>query len=542
MRFQFNNIFLKVALLSVIFCCSFYTQAHGNHNNNYNDVELAKEVFEKALILSPQIMDAAQNSATTPYIKVGSEKIYLNSHFWQLVSAWIRVYKTELQKECECNFTAEEVVQEAQRYKAEGVFLVGAKKMGEWSATGSYLTSKYGYVATILKVSAEVAETVLSVFVGGKGIHIICNAIDVMIFPFAKFEQSFMNQYSYGRNMGQSGLYSAFKTSWISFKIFRARKKVFFEINEMAQLTSDHQIHHIDSLGLKKGKRQAWIRKLENLRERLSNTDSKQIQRKIEKASAIKQKKFFGSRYKRFLLLFSRKYSSQYMVGKDANSIFKNRQSFPFLITEDILEPAFKVSNAQSTEIQTDEIKENLISEFLNKIDIKKDDKQTMKKDMHIFFKDIDTIFDTSISIKRRHVVAGNVGIYLGTFLDYYLKLSMEDFRKKQKITFFENLKIYSLRGKLSREVNSYVDFLLTVASSNNSDTISLYKYESMETLLLFLAYFHNMKSSSKQVSTFIKTFNTHLEEIKIMSLGRQKRAKLFSIKAPMCSKLVGLK
>ena len=232
---KIKNIFiLKYFLLICLMGTIFPTQAHVEHTS---DSSAMVSIFHQAVLSSPEMMEASQNLASTPYIKIGSDRIYLNSHFWNLVAAWLRVYKTELSQECECNFTVEEMIENVRDHKAEGAFSGIPKNLSNLSGQGTMLVQKYGYVAATIKVAAEVAETVLSLFVGGKGLHAFCNTIDLMIFPAARMIQSFFSKYRYGKNLSHSGMLLALKSSWISYKIHKARKRVFLEIQPLFEFS-----------------------------------------------------------------------------------------------------------------------------------------------------------------------------------------------------------------------------------------------------------------------------------------------------------------
>lgn len=554
---KFNSI-LYVFFIFVLAQTSWFSQAH-NHSHQISNPQLAIDLFDKASRLSPEIMNEITNSPATPYIKVGNQNIYLNSHFWRLVAAWLRIYKQELSKECDCQFTAQEIIEAAKDYQAGGIISKAlSKRTVSLSGQGVYLTAKYGYLVTTLKVAAEVAETLLSVFVGGKGLHILCNAIDVLIISSAKIAQSTFFKYRYSKNLSHSKLFLTLKNSWISFRISKARKRVFFEINNLAHLETE-KVQTIDSLGIKKERRTRWIKKIDHLLEEKLNSDenkylSSKRARQLEKATKVDYKKFFGKRYKRFLFLFSRKYSSEYMYSKEDNfnKIFKNTKGFPLLIQEGILNAAFEVpSNSKqlNQSYKTDEIKEGLIDEFIKSKNLNTQDSKHLKNSLRVVLQDIDKIFDTSISSLDRHITVATMEIYLNLFLDYYLMLATDSLQKRDNEARIKHkIKAYYLKGQFSREASKYIDFLSIVSSSKNTQKISFYKYESMEAFLLFISYFDKLKDISKEINSFTiedfnKEFDTYLKKIKVLSLGREKSTHLslipFRTPIPKCYTLV---
>ena len=188
---------------------------------------------------------------------------------------------------------------------------------------------------------------------------------------------------------------------------------------------------------------------------------------------------------------------------------------------------------------------------FLRDTEINPADPVSAKNSLILFLQDIDKIFDISVSSADRHLTASTIEVYLGIFLDYYLKTVINNIKNNNKLSFTQELKLYSLRGKFNRQVYHYVDFLSAVASSKNSKKMSLYKYETMETLLTFLSHFEKLKNLSEShhvdIPLFIKDFSNYLQKIQTLSLGIEKRSRFFSLvpfkkPIPSCQKLVRMK
>ena len=321
---------LKLVFLAA-FLASFNVSVAHSPSPLPEDGSLAIEIFHKALVLAPEIVNETQSQALVPYVKMGDKKIYLNSQFWLLVGAWLRVYKAELDKQCDCQFTPEEVLKKAQDYPARNLI---QEKVANFSKSQlqlfTFLSSQYGYIAAVLKLTAEVAETVLSFVVGGKGVHIVCNVIDVLIFPAARGIQKISRKYTYGNEFKNLGLWIAFKY-FFSKNISRATDRVFFEINQGLNL-KEEELLRLDQEGFKpflknKGNRLEWMsqfvkshqdigKSLSQIDEALKNTavsssekralmsKKKKLVKKLEKASQVNYKKFFGNKVQKIFVAY----------------------------------------------------------------------------------------------------------------------------------------------------------------------------------------------------------------------------------------------
>ena len=198
------------------------------------------------------------------------------------------------------------MIEEAKIYIPENRLLKTSfkkvKQAGEdLSHLGVHLAAKYGKTVAIVKLGSEIAETVVSVGLGFKGIHLICAPIDFIIIPLARRIQKYSRiLFSYGPQMSGSSLFFTARMAWISRRLNRRKKNVFFYIDSALEFNQERleQINNEGpkSLFKKKGHRLLWLerlkagtdplfREIKQLRslEAQSERDRDKIQRKITK-------------------------------------------------------------------------------------------------------------------------------------------------------------------------------------------------------------------------------------------------------------------
>jgi len=323
------------------------------------------------MLLSPEFINHSKSHSIVPFYKIGDHKIYLDDGFWNLTRAWLKSYIEEIEKHCSCNLNPDLMIQEAKNYLPQGFF---KKKFLNWgldiSYSATHLAAKYGYVAAVLKLSAEVAETLIFIMTAGVGAHILCGAVDVIIFPLVRKAQRYVRVFSYGGQISAGRMLSSAKMVWFSRQIKKSKKRVFFHI-EQALIFREQKLEKINREGPKsffhkEGHRWLWIKELkrktdplfeqirewelqlqnENLNLTEKNKVMKKIkrkQKKIENISKMNRKDFFGMRFKRFLFLKSRKGRAAYM---SANSLPDKAVSgnilWPLSLQENIIERALE--------------------------------------------------------------------------------------------------------------------------------------------------------------------------------------------------------
>ena len=308
-----NSIHILLALFFTFLCLPVVAF------QDLDNVNHIKEVYERAVALSPDVLEAAGESIAHPYLKVGKHYIPLNSGFYDVVRGWFRLYRNEINEYCSCNINEDELVQEAKDHIVRGFLYTKVGRhlahFTEYVVVEAYgLSAKYGKVALVLKVSAELAETVLSIFVGGKGVHILCNMIDAMILFIFRKSQIYMRVFSNSGIVNQNRMLMMFRLAYMNRLMRKAQRKVFFHLESTA--IDQAALVLVDGEGIKRNRRANWVDtvsekatpilnrikeidiQLEN--KNLSNRqrarlfrEREKLSRKIERLTQVSKKSFF---------------------------------------------------------------------------------------------------------------------------------------------------------------------------------------------------------------------------------------------------------
>ena len=578
MFFYMKSIFIWIFLLF-----SFQVYSHG-HKYSEKEIHTALSVFEKAILLSPELLKKTEKHTLVPFYKLNGQKIYLNDGFWNLTRAWLRIYIQEIEEYCPCDLNLDMMIEEAKDYFPESflkqkVFRTFNKTSREMSHQGVYLVAKYGHTAAILKFSAEVAETILSLTIGGKGIHVFCNIIDVLIFPLVRVAQKYTTAFSYGRQTKKNPLLFSLRMAWLSYRIRKSQKKVFFHIqqtlafreSELTQINAQgprsffhkkgHRLLWIESLKKKtdilfeqmeKWKTQLQIPSLSSQKKESIKKKIRKTSEKIERVSKLNRKDFFGRRYKRYLLLKSRKSHTTYMQGHHLpDKILGQGILWPLSFQENIMEPVLADSPLSQADFKlvTDEIRDGLIEEFLSrKTSIKgNSDFESRKKAIQFFLFDIEQIFDSKNSSDFRLMKVYSIEMALGSLFVYYLKMAGSILSQTHQMSLWEQMRLQWSFGHFFRLTHEFSDFLASVAITNKTDSIQFYKYESMEKLLAFFDYLYEVQTflANKEVmekEDIFKILNKQKDRLRSISLLKEKKTSFhlpFVEPSIQCKKLV---
>jgi len=561
-----------------------FSHGHGSHYHE-NEIHTALAVFEKAMLLSPELTESVKKNATIPFYQLGDHTVYLDGGFWDLTRAWIRIYIEELKKYCPCDLNPDLMIEEAKDYIPQGFFHQKIVKLKPWvhdiSGLGVHLTAQYGYIAAILKLSAEVAETILSFTVGGKGIHVLCNAIDIMIFPFVRSIQKYARVFSHGKTLNESSFLLPMRMAWFSRKIKKSQSRVFFHIQE-ALAFRQVELDKINSSGPKsvfhrRGHRLLWIeslkRKTDPLFEEIKNLESelnsenislkrknKIIQRieklkaKIQQVSRLNRKDFFGMRFKRYFLLRSRKGRKAYMQGNGlANRVAGRHILWPLSFQENILEKVLtekSIETSLEVDVDVDEIRDGLIEEFLSQKNIDKNSSgfEEHKKAVQSFITDIEIIFDVTKPYAVRLMKVYAIETTINGLFYHYFKITSSILAGKYQMSFSDKMKFQWAFGKFFNLSYRFSDFLAAIAMTKKTQIAQTYKYESMEKLFAFLHYLYEVQTLLKDQTgitkeEFFERLKMKDHQLRSISLDQKKTifgTLPFKSKSITCRKLVG--
>ena len=566
--------------------------SHSHSVSSSDNLLLVEQIFNKAVTLAPEVLSISEETKiSTPYFKAWGLRIPLNSGFRELMRGWLRLYKQSIEEYCPCPIPEEALLKQAEDNISKGFFSTKVRdpstRFGEGIALTLYgYSARYGKVAALMKASAEVVEHSLALFSLGKGVHIFCNVIDVMIFFILRKTQTFVRifngaNHSMNKNKG-SALLMAFRSSFLSWIIKGAKKKVFFHletatINPKGLAEADHE-------GLKKQRREAWVRSLstkvaplvaqieqiDRSLEQENHTDKEKIKllkkrgklyKKMEKITQVHYKNFFGKRYKRFAFLFSRKSSKTYLKGNSfADSLVGTSEFWPTAIQENILQQAlvvakkeglFPVQNHQSRALKTDGVRAGLAKEFVNKIN---QTANNARQAQHIHYverklMDIDNIFNADIPIRKRYFLVQEMEWELAGFFEHYLRMVYKKTVQQNQLKIKQRFRLRWQLQKFIYYVFAYADFLRMVSMVKDKSQLFLYKHKAMENYLIFYEY---LSSVSRMVSSSIKEqdketmLEANLQKIISFQIQREKRTAFswwswlpFYTPTPYCRNLI---
>ena len=565
MKTLFVSSFFKIFILCFL-CFSFKGHTHSssvdhnhspNPNTNQPKWDLIENLYEKAIVFSPELFTMAENTKTQAYLKKGKYFIPLESGFWDLVRGWIRLYRHELETYCPCDINEEELLQKAKDYVARGSF---SSKVGQPTSQFSEnifmqsmeFSSKYGKAAVLLKISAEVAEHTLSLFVGGKGVHIFCNVIDTMILFLFRKSQMYARTFHNSKTLNKNRLLMILRMAWLNHLMKKTQKQVFFAM-ESADIHLP-SLNIVNNEGLGKNKRAKWVsfvsQKIEPTLKQirhldaelatphLSDRDKKKLLKKrgklyekIKQVTKVSKKSFFGKRYKRFFFFRSGKNRKHYLKGSDFTDKITSGL-WPLSIQENILQRAFIQETTQppmqSSPLSTDEIRTGLAKEFVNNITLPKGMKNSKGHVQAVerILMDIENIFDPSLNTVKKYLLISTLETVLVGFFEHYLNQIYNQFNQKDLTVWKKG----RLKWKISRftyYVFMYTDFLRSVALVKDKNKTAFYKHSSMENLLLFMDYLNKLSVMVKENNTQVEIeakLSENIRRIQTFQVQKEKR------------------
>ena len=568
-------LFFKIFVF-LFFCFSLVapTYAHDHHDHHDSDIEMALIFFEKAYLLSPDLLP--NNSSLTPYYQYNKrEKLPLNQSFIALMRGWIHIFADEMEKNCEdCNIDREKILQEIINQKLEEarnsipknqLVQTSKNKVTHGTQQTMHYTAKHGMMVAGLIGIIEAFETVASFALGLKGIHLLCTPIQLLIIPSGRAIQRYgRTLFDYGFNLNHSSLLLTSKMAWTTRQLNRRSKNTFFYINQALEFNQE-ELERINAEGPQSlfrptGHRLLWLERLKkktdplfkeinrleqelkqtSLTQRQKNKIENQIQstqNKIAKLSKINRKEFFGNRFKRYLFLKSRKGRARYMDGQDLkffnfmHKILGGRNfSWPlapqFMIKQTLedTQEAYKkdtlLGNSSTPNYQqTDDVISGLVDEFLTQSS-KPNTTDHSREAVHFFISDFHNLFNTAQTHASRTMSAKALEVLLTQFFAHYLIMAEKKITNNS-MNFRTKMKIYYKIGKIQRFALQFTDFLTAVAFATDPNKVNFYKYESIEKFFAFLQYFDQIgQIIQKKLSTEETLTRIEKAQKKVMSLS----------------------
>lgn len=520
--------------------------AHDDHDHGHNhghdhdrpglhkqagseEEELRKymEILQATTSLAPKMLDPESPSSSLAWVMVGGQKVYFNSHFWELVRQVAALYHQELASDCHgCPMpTTQDIMGVARDYIAKGWWTDRASRLGNlvvdrYGRALIELGARYGLVAGVLKLVGELVEDALLVVFKMPGAHFLCDAITTVLTLVARRVQIGYRALSMDSPPDFSGLMSFLKINYIARKIHKAQKKVIFEslpfeinhdelekLNEWG-ITRKKFFIHLDHDNRKNFVQ--WLhskvapihRQLEE--KNLTERKRKRLQKSLNSYQSLKQKITEGHRYKRFLLLFSRKSHSRNLSGSTSLDKYLRGGHLWVLSTEvNVLDPSLiphrengrlssegqrlvKEFETNYESFQMEPIRYSLAKTFSEQIS------SSHVEQVDKILADIERIFDPSVSVSQKYLNLVSLEALIGGFIyKIFRKVNDRSWNKLLKddpstgfSRFKTKTKYWWKMGSLPKHIDPFFDFLRLVAvNSPNGDTYWL-KYQAMEYLL----------------------------------------------------------
>ena len=579
-----------------------YSHVHSSHSHSKDNLRIAEEIIAQAFALAPEVTEMAEGSLAQaytrtnaspyiPFITVGEKSIPINSNFWNLVRGWIRLYRHEIEHYCPCDINEEELIKEAKDHIAKGFLRLKVGEPLAHLAEHGTLTlygyaGRYGRAYATILATLEVAEHSISFLFGGKGIGFLCNFFQVTLFFLLRKAQIYTRALLNSNTLGENQLLTILRTAFLNRIMKNAERNVFFlletvDINEEALATVNEE-----GAG-KKNNRARWVhtvskkakdvlQQIDTLDTQLENEELSDAEReklfkkraklykKMEKITKVSTRKsFLGKRYKRWLLLLSRKGQKTYLKGTTyADTTTTDHWLRHLSIEEMVLERALTQEaekSSQKTEktssLKPDEIRTFLAKEFVEKM--KQQHPNTDEK-RHVLsvervLTDIENIFDPSLTMRERYLLTLLVETVLTGFFEHHLRLIYNRLAiPTADLNIWQRIKARAkLRGRLEPFIQYafiYSDFLRTVSLINNKVRINPYKYEAMGNLLIFFEHLNQLSQIARSNSTqeqIIAAMDQSLHRIKSAQAHREKstiRSWIpFRVPLPWCRNLVRL-
>ena len=588
-----------------------------DHGSTGESEELARNLYEKAVRLSPEIMETAISSIAHPHIKTGGKTIYLNSSpeilgpkalshplflktlfldsaFMELLTGYLKLYHKEEAAYCPCNTSPEELAQQAQDQIAASFTQSKLTKPSQAWLKGIVITGfdkleKYGKVAFVLQIVAEVAETILF-----KGNHLLCKANNALVLLIVRPAQAYTRVLGHSQTLNQSRLIKVSQRILRDFAMRGAHRRARFYL-ESARIEID-QLLTVNEEG-PGDKRLEWaqevskkvtplIDKIKILDRQLENPElsdrkikkllkkRKKLAEKISSLTELDKKIYRGNR--RYFWLRSSKgkpgylkgqsfpdetFSSNWlwMMGASENIVRRSffekiKEQAPHKTTQTFI-PYEAASHHEAVQIpflpvlKEDGIRKGLAEEFSEKLQLRgliSNGEEHIKYTERILG-DIEKIFDPSLSVVEKDILISFIKETLAEFFgEHYLNIVYNQLRDNEL-----QVKLRRLLSRFTYHVYDYIDFLSTVALIKNEQVLFSYKYESMEMLLKLLEYLieiPEIATTSGSKAEVLARLDANITKIQAFKPWQEKRTAfrfwgsgfpIFGSGLPLCQDLV---
>ncbi|MBX3020235.1 MAG: hypothetical protein KF799_01050 [Bdellovibrionales bacterium] len=536
---------LKFFLLTVLLV-HVPSWAHGHGDEDAAKATVAH--FARIVELEPSI--TAESSISVPYVKISGQRVYMNGPFWELVQGWVRLYYREMQHECDdcIDWSEERFTQAAtdvaaksfMELKVTGPALEGLEHISVGTAD---IGSQLGKTAAVAKITAEVAETVVSKFVGGGGVHLVCHVLDAIILFGTRHIQTATRAFTWAPAFDRSRLATAVKMGFVSQVIRRAQKKVSFVAGPVR--VDEEELAELDAEGpnrwwgaVKAGKRATWLKKLAAAG---------------ENPLRLSRPEFLGGRMKRYLFLKGRRRGhATYMKGSgEMDGSLNHSMVWILEVQESMIQRAFEpdgesprkaLSLADTSTPDYDEVRAGLAQEFAG------DPEQAEFFDR--LLRDVDVVFQPNIPSRIRYFHVAKLEALLAGFLYSRFSAALSEQGDIHGSSFggiIKQIKLHWRAGRFGSYLLEWADFLKLASLQNDPERLLKHKYESMEALMRVLRSFKRSgeiaaADAHHQLKEFEDVMAAEYQGLRTFTPWKEKRTAYswipFRNRAPQCSQM----
>lgn len=536
-----TKLFLAFALL-----LPAWAAAHG-HSDDDGPPEAALQHFARIAELAPDV--TAESSVSVPFVKISGQKVYMNGPFWELVQGWIRLYYRDIQHECDAcvEISEDEFTRQAQDYAARNFLQAKvahpAMEGVEHIAVGTAdIGSQLGKTAAVAKITAEVAETVVSKFVGGGGVHLVCHILDAIILFGTRHIQTATRAFTWAHTFDRTSTRTWLRMGFVSSVVRRAQKKVRFATGPVS--IDQEELHELDEEGpnrwwgwVKDGKRAKWMNKLAA----------------ADKPLKLSQREFLGGRMKRYLWLKGRKrgHSTFMKGGNELDKSLNHSIVWILEVQESMIQRAFEsdgeppekaLSLAAKETPEQEEIRTGLAREF-----------SKTPEQAQLFeglMRDVEVVFNANVKRKIRYFQAAKLEALAAGFIygRYSAALAEKgDMYGNSFMGISRQVKFHWRAGRFGSYILEWADFLRLASLETDPARLIAHKYEALESLMRILKTIEQAgEVSAVETESDLRSFEQKMAEANVtlntFTPWKEKRSVFswipFRSPKPRCSQL----
>lgn len=504
MQRSFLSSIIFVVVSALFAPSSSYAHDEGPATDDFG-LDASLKVLQRAVELTPAIVaddSQSERPEIVPTVMVGGKKIYLNSHFLELVKENVRFFYSELERDlpgCQVA-TLDQALKEAEDVVASG-FL--AKKLLEPLGTATShialssadLGARLGNTAFGFKAAAEVGEGVLSKLVGGGGVHLFCTAIDAYILFGTRSLQVGMRNFKYSNAFNTTALRTIMYHGLVKSSLKRAQGRVAFEFEPFE--VDEHELEEVDEEGahrfwgwVKEGKRAKWVMEIAKRSRRAGKPLG---ENELSKIAQLDKKSFMGERMGRYLFLKARKWgNSKYLNGEKLMdkslgynvlwilSAQENVLHRSLLKTPGEAEDLLRKNAEALPNYPSDDVREGLAQEF-------SEGDPVQAEQLNRLLMDVDRIFDPSFDKRLRYLNTVLIESVLTGFIYKLLNEHVVMMYPRDGLwgyRLWRAFQIHWYTGRYAFYAHELADFMRMAAIQDRPEVLLRTKYEAMEALL----------------------------------------------------------